>query len=116
MQFRAHLHDLVQDAVDAKTHHSTRAGTFDVNVARAVSHGALYQAVHQIDDRTCARDLVDGGEVDVRLLDQLDIGRQVFDQVLRYFPAAERIELAFCDFFTTREHQGRFEAGDALDF
>src|ERR1035437_5853249 len=94
MQVRAHLQDLVEDAVDAKTHHSARAGTFDVHVARAVAHGALYQAVDQIDDRTCARDLVDGREVGLRLLDQRDIGRQVFDQVLRYVPAAERIELA----------------------
>src|SRR5471030_1189897 len=116
MQVRAHLHHLVENAVNAETHHAARAGTFDVYVARAVAHRALYQAVDQINDRTCARDLIDGREVRVRLLDQRDIGRQVFGKVLRYFPAAERIELALCDFFAARQHPGQLEAGDPLNF
>jgi hypothetical protein len=116
VQVPAHLEDLVEYAVDAETHDPARARALDVYVARAVAHGALYEPVHEIDDGTGARHLVDDREVALRLLHQLDIGRQVFDQVLRYSPAAERVELALGDVFSPREHQGQLAAGDALDF
>ena len=115
VHIRAQRQHLVKHAVDAETDRRSVAGGLDVDVARAVAHGALDQAVDEVDDRAPRRHVVDRAEIGRAPLDQLQIGRQVFHQLGGELVAAVGVELALGDFFEPRQHQPQLAARELLN-
>src|SRR5713226_5512078 len=115
VDIRTQRQHFVKQTVDAETDHRSAASWLDVNVARAIAHRPLDQAVDEVDDRAPRRQLVDRAEIGRHLLDQLQIGGKVLHQLRGELVAAVGLELALGDFFEPRQHQPQLAARDFLD-